>query len=136
MKLYWAKVKENAIIPTKREEDAGYDLYPCFEEEDLENEIGFSQREQEKQNAGNDQESEFRRRGEINVKVEPIIKQRKGEEKPFGKIKEKRQPEFLDGFPKGRKARVVMLKGFSKISIRPRSSNRKEQETGQGDADG
>lgn len=36
MKLYWAKVKENAIIPTKREEDAGYDLYPCFEEEYLE----------------------------------------------------------------------------------------------------
>ena len=36
MKLYWAKVKENAIIQTKREEDAGYDLYPCFEEEYLE----------------------------------------------------------------------------------------------------
>ena len=36
MKLYLAKVKENAIIPTKREEDAGYDLYPCFEEEYLE----------------------------------------------------------------------------------------------------
>ena len=36
MKLYWAKVKETAIIPTKREEDAGYDLYPCFEEEYLE----------------------------------------------------------------------------------------------------
>ena len=36
MKLYWAKVKENAIITTKREEDAGYDLYPCFEEEYLE----------------------------------------------------------------------------------------------------
>ena len=36
MKLYCAKVKENAIIPTKREEDAGYDLYPCFEEEYLE----------------------------------------------------------------------------------------------------
>ena len=36
MKLYWEKVKENAIIPTKREEDAGYDLYPCFEEEYLE----------------------------------------------------------------------------------------------------
>ena len=36
MKLYWAKVKENAIIPKKREEDAGYDLYPCFEEEYLE----------------------------------------------------------------------------------------------------
>lgn len=35
-KLYWAKVKEDAIIPSKREEDAGYDLYPCFEEEYLE----------------------------------------------------------------------------------------------------
>ncbi len=34
--LYWAKVKENAIIPSKREEDAGYDLYPCFEEDFLE----------------------------------------------------------------------------------------------------
>lgn len=32
-KLYWAKVKEGAIIPSKREEDAGYDLYPCFEED-------------------------------------------------------------------------------------------------------
>lgn len=35
-KLYWAKVKEDAIIPTKRLEDAGYDLYPCFEEDYLE----------------------------------------------------------------------------------------------------
>ena len=29
-KIYWAKVKENAKIPSKRWEDAGYDLYPCF----------------------------------------------------------------------------------------------------------
>lgn len=29
----FAKVKPNAIIPTKREEDAGYDIYPCFEED-------------------------------------------------------------------------------------------------------
>lgn len=36
MKLYWAKVRENAVIPTKRQEDAGYDLYPCFEEDYLE----------------------------------------------------------------------------------------------------
>lgn len=36
MKLYWAKVREDAVIPTKREEDAGYDLYPCFEEDYLE----------------------------------------------------------------------------------------------------
>ncbi len=35
-KLYWAKVKEDAKIPQKREEDAGYDLYPCFEEAYLE----------------------------------------------------------------------------------------------------
>lgn len=27
--LYFAKVKPNAIIPTKREEDAGYDCYTC-----------------------------------------------------------------------------------------------------------
>lgn len=32
-KLLWAKVKPNAIIPTKRTEDAGYDIYPCFEED-------------------------------------------------------------------------------------------------------
>ncbi len=36
MKLYWAKVKEDAIIPSKRLEDAGYDLYPCFEQDYLE----------------------------------------------------------------------------------------------------
>ena len=31
--LYWAKVKDNdAIIPTKRDEDAGYDIYACFDE--------------------------------------------------------------------------------------------------------
>lgn len=36
MKLYWARVKEDAIIPTKRDEDAGYDLYPCFEEDYIE----------------------------------------------------------------------------------------------------
>lgn len=31
--LYWAKVKENAIIPTKEDENAGYDLYACFDED-------------------------------------------------------------------------------------------------------
>ena len=36
MQLLWAKVKEGAKIPTKRSEDAGYDLYPCFEEEYME----------------------------------------------------------------------------------------------------
>lgn len=33
--IYFAKVKPNAIIPTKREEDGCYDLYSCFEEESL-----------------------------------------------------------------------------------------------------
>lgn len=31
--LIFAKVKPNAIIPTKREEDAGYDIFSCFEED-------------------------------------------------------------------------------------------------------
>lgn len=30
--LFFAKVKPNAIIPSKRNEDAGYDIYPCFDE--------------------------------------------------------------------------------------------------------
>lgn len=30
--IVFAKVKPNAIIPTKEEENAGYDIYPCFEE--------------------------------------------------------------------------------------------------------
>lgn len=32
-KIMFAKVKGNAIIPTKRDEDAGYDLYACFDNE-------------------------------------------------------------------------------------------------------
>ena len=32
-KLYWAKVKPDAKVPQKRYEDAGYDLYPCFDED-------------------------------------------------------------------------------------------------------
>lgn len=32
-KITFAKVKGNAIIPTKRDEDAGYDLYACFDNE-------------------------------------------------------------------------------------------------------
>ena len=32
-KLYWAKVRPNAIIPTKNREDAGYDIYACFDED-------------------------------------------------------------------------------------------------------
>lgn len=31
--LYFAKLRPDAIIPTKRDEDAGYDIYPCFDEE-------------------------------------------------------------------------------------------------------
>ena len=31
--LIFAKVKPNAIIPTKREEDSGRDLYACFDED-------------------------------------------------------------------------------------------------------
>ena len=31
--IVFAKVKPNAIIPTKEEENAGYDIYPCFEED-------------------------------------------------------------------------------------------------------
>lgn len=31
--LYWAKVRENAIIPTKADENAGYDIYACFDED-------------------------------------------------------------------------------------------------------
>ncbi|MDE6149661.1 MAG: dUTP pyrophosphatase [Ruminococcus sp.] len=30
--IKFAKSKPNAVIPTKREEDAGFDIYPCFEE--------------------------------------------------------------------------------------------------------
>lgn len=30
-RLFWAKVRPNAIIPTKNSEDAGYDIYPNFE---------------------------------------------------------------------------------------------------------
>lgn len=31
--LYFAKLRPDAIVPTKRDEDAGYDIYPCFDEE-------------------------------------------------------------------------------------------------------
>lgn len=31
--LVFAKVKPNAIIPTKEKENAGYDIYACFEED-------------------------------------------------------------------------------------------------------
>lgn len=29
--IYFAKLKPNAIIPSKRDEDAGYDVYACFD---------------------------------------------------------------------------------------------------------
>ena len=31
--LYFAKVSPNAIIPSKRDEDGGYDVYACFDED-------------------------------------------------------------------------------------------------------
>ncbi len=31
--LYWAKMKENAIIPTRESENAGYDMYACFDDD-------------------------------------------------------------------------------------------------------
>ena len=34
-KLYWAKVREGGIVPTKKNEDGGHDIYACFEEEVL-----------------------------------------------------------------------------------------------------
>lgn len=33
--LYFAKVNPNAIIPSKRDEDGGYDVYACFDEDYL-----------------------------------------------------------------------------------------------------
>lgn len=32
-KILFAKIKDNAIIPTKRPEDAGYDIYACIDED-------------------------------------------------------------------------------------------------------
>ncbi len=31
--LYFAKMREGAVIPSKKDEDAGYDLYACFDED-------------------------------------------------------------------------------------------------------
>lgn len=31
--ILFAKVDKHAIIPSKRDEDAGYDIYPCFEDD-------------------------------------------------------------------------------------------------------
>lgn len=32
-KLFFAKLRQGAVIPSKREEDAGYDIYACFDED-------------------------------------------------------------------------------------------------------
>ena len=29
--IYFAKIKEDAVIPSKKDEDAGYDMYACFD---------------------------------------------------------------------------------------------------------
>jgi dUTP pyrophosphatase len=34
-RILFSKVKPDAIIPSKREEDGGYDLYSCFEEDSI-----------------------------------------------------------------------------------------------------
>jgi dUTP pyrophosphatase len=34
-KIQFAKVRPDAIIPSKREEDGAYDIYACFDEEEL-----------------------------------------------------------------------------------------------------
>lgn len=31
--IYFAKLKDKAIVPSKKDEDAGYDLYACFDED-------------------------------------------------------------------------------------------------------
>lgn len=31
--IYFAKLKEKAVIPSKKDEDAGYDIYACFDED-------------------------------------------------------------------------------------------------------
>ncbi len=33
MKIYFAKIKKDAIIPTKEDYNAGFDIYPCFEQD-------------------------------------------------------------------------------------------------------
>ena len=34
-KILFAKIREGAVIPTRRDEDSDYDLYACFEEEEF-----------------------------------------------------------------------------------------------------
>lgn len=38
--LYFAKLRPDAIIPSKHGEDAGYDLYACFDEDSIKIESG------------------------------------------------------------------------------------------------
>lgn len=33
IKIYFARLRQGAVIPSKRPEDAGYDVYACFEED-------------------------------------------------------------------------------------------------------
>jgi dUTP pyrophosphatase len=33
--ILFAKVKTNAVIPSKKEEDAGFDIYACFDEDNI-----------------------------------------------------------------------------------------------------
>ena len=33
--IQFAKLRENAVIPSKRDEDSDYDLYACFDEEEF-----------------------------------------------------------------------------------------------------
>ncbi|MGB8193242.1 MAG: hypothetical protein WCF67_15035 [Chitinophagaceae bacterium] len=33
--LYFAKTRQGAVVPAKREEDSGYDIYSCFSEESM-----------------------------------------------------------------------------------------------------
>ncbi len=35
MEIYFAKVRDNSIIPSKEKWNAGFDIYPCFDEEYL-----------------------------------------------------------------------------------------------------
>jgi dUTP pyrophosphatase len=34
-KVYFSQTKPNAIVPSKRSEDAGFDLYACFDEQEI-----------------------------------------------------------------------------------------------------
>lgn len=38
-KVYFAKVREGAIIPSKRDEDAGYDIYSCVEATEVDGKV-------------------------------------------------------------------------------------------------